>query len=114
MGKRLRLPDDPMYHMLREGQITDFNTKKAAGGKVDLTSCDFRNTDLRGLEAEGLDFSNCYFRQADLRGVDFRGARLDGASLNGAKVSGTYFPASLTAEEISLSLVHGTRLRYRP
>ncbi len=114
MGKRLSLPYDHMYHLLLEGQITDFNTKKACGEKVDLTSCDFRNTDLRGLEAEGLDFSNCYFRQADLRGVDFRGAHLDGASLNGAKVSGTYFPPPLTAEEISLSLVHGTRLRYRP
>ncbi len=113
MGKKPRLPDDPMYHMLREGKITDFNAKKGAGEKVDLTSCDFRNIDLRGLEAEGLDFSDSYFRQADLRGVDFRGARLEGVSLNGARVSGTYFPTDLTAEEIALSLVHGTRLRHR-
>jgi hypothetical protein len=38
---------------------------------------------------------------------------LEGASINSAKISGTYFPPSLSAEEITLSLVHGTRLRYR-
>jgi hypothetical protein len=29
-----------------------------------------------------------------------------------AKVSGVYFPAELSADEIRLSLDHGTRLRY--
>jgi len=65
------------------------------------------------LDADGLDFSDCYFRQSDLRGVDFRNALLEGASINAAKISGTYFPADLTASEIELSLLHGSRMRYR-
>jgi len=36
---------------------------------------------------------------------------LDGASIGGAKISGTLFPRNLDAEEITLSLVHGTRMR---
>lgn len=109
---RLKTPSDRMYQLLREGNITEFNTAKASGDTADLTGCDFRNVDLRGIDAQGLDFSDCYFRQADLRGVDFRGTRLEGASINAAKVSGAYFPSDLTAEEIALSLLHGTRLRY--
>jgi uncharacterized protein YjbI with pentapeptide repeats len=100
-----------MYQLLRDGNIKEFNTLKAAGDKADLTGCDFRNVDLRGIDAQGLNFSDCYFRQADLRGVDFRNCRLDGASINAAKVSGAFFPADLSAEEITLSLLHGTRLR---
>ena len=72
-----------------------------------------RHADLRGLVAGGLDMQDCYLRQADLRGVDFRKTRLEGASINGAKISGTYFPHELAAEEITLSLLHGTRMRYR-
>ena len=45
--------------------------------------------------------------------VDFRKARLEGASINAAKISGAYFPAELTASEIELSLLHGSRMRYR-
>lgn len=57
--------------------------------------------------------TDCYFRQADLRGIDFRKANLEGASINAAKISGAYFPAELSASEIELSLLHGTRMRYR-
>ena len=110
---KLRLPNDPMYLLLREGCITEFNAKKAAGDKASLCGCDLRGLDLRGLDADGLDLSDSYFRQSDLRGVDFRKAKLEGASINAAKVSGTYFPAELTANEIELSLLHGTRMRYR-
>lgn len=109
----LRISSDPMYCLLREGRIQEFNQKRAAGVPANLVACDFRNVDLRGINADGLDFSHCYFRQADLRGIDFRRSRLEGASLNGAKVSGAYFPEELSAEEITLSLVHGTRMRYR-
>jgi uncharacterized protein YjbI with pentapeptide repeats len=110
---KLRLPNDPMYLLLREGCITEFNAKKAAGDKANLCGCDLRGLDLRGLDADGLDLSDSYFRQSDLRGVNFRKAKLEGASINAAKVSGTYFPAELTANEIELSLLHGTRMRYR-
>ena len=53
------------------------------------------------------------FRQTDLRSVDFRNTRMEGASINAAKISGAYFPADLTASEIELSLLHGSRMRYR-
>lgn len=101
-----------MFWLLREGRIAEFNERKAAGIDADLTRCDFRNADLRGLDADGLDLSDCYFRQADLRGVDLRGTRLEGASLKDARISGTYFPAELSAIEITLSVTQGTRLRY--
>ena len=104
--------DDPLYQMLRMGDIDTFNQQKASGAAIDFSSCDFRNVDLRGLDASGIDFSNCYFRQSDLRGVDFSQSKMEGASINGAMISGTYFPVELSAEEIELSLVHGTRMRY--
>jgi uncharacterized protein YjbI with pentapeptide repeats len=113
-GRKLRLSTGPLYQLLRDGRIAEFNAQKAAGMKEDLTACDFRNVDLKGLDADGLDLSDGYFRLADLRGIDFRHCRLEGASLNGAKVSGAFFPPELSAEEILLSITHGIRLRYRP
>ncbi len=104
--------DDVMYRLLRDGQIAEFNQKKAQGAKIDLVNCDFRGLDLRGLDTQGLDLGGCYFRQADLRGVDLSKARLEGASIHATKIAGAYFPAELTAEEITLSLLHGTRMRY--
>lgn len=78
----------------------------------ELTGGDYRGRDLRKMNARGLDFSNAYFRNCDLSGIDFRETNLEGASLMDAKVSGVYFPAELGADEIRLSLDHGTRLRY--
>ncbi len=104
--------DDPMYRMLRDGDVEAFNNEKNKSTKADLSNCDFRSVDLKGLDAAGVDFSDCYFRQADLRGIDFSEANLRGASINGSKVSGAYFPKQLTALEIELSLIHGTRMRY--
>lgn len=104
--------DDPLYRLLRDGKIVEFNQQKARGLNSDLTGCDFRGVDLRGLDATGLDLSNCYFRQADLRGIDFTQTKMEGASINSAKISGTYFPAELAAAEIELSLIHGIRMRY--
>ena len=106
------IKDDPMYRLLREGAIEEFNSRRAGGETCDLTGCDFRTLDLRKLEAKDLDFSNSYFRQTDLRGVDLSESVLEGASINAAKISGTYFPAALSAEELLLSLLHGTRMRY--
>ena len=110
---RPSISDDPLYQLLRDDKVEEFNERRAAGATPDLTGLDFRGLDLRGLDARGLDMSNGYFRQADLRGVDFSAARLDGASINAAKISGTLFPRELSAEEITLSLLHGTRMRYR-
>lgn len=104
---------DPMYELLKEGRVDEFNRRRAAGESCDLRSADLRGSDLRGLEARDLDLANAYLRHADLRGIDLTHTNLEGASINSAKISGTYFPAALSAEEITLSLVHGTRLRYR-
>lgn len=104
--------DEPLYILLREGRIEEFNQRKADGEQCDLRNCDFRGLDLRGLDATGLDLSGGYFRQADLRAVDMSQARLAGASIHAAKISGVYFPPQLGAAEITLSLEHGTRMRY--
>lgn len=108
-----QIKDDALYQLLREGKVEEFNQRRAAGEACDLTHCDFRNVDLRGIEADGIDFSHSYFHHSDLRGVDLRKACVDGASINSARISGTFFPDELTAEEINLSLTHGTRMRYK-
>lgn len=107
------IKDDPMYRLLREGAVDEFNARRAAGEPCDLCGCDLRTMDLRKLDAKGLDLRGCYFRQADLRGIDFSETNLEGASINAAKISGAFFPRELSAEEITLSLTHGTRMRYR-
>jgi uncharacterized protein YjbI with pentapeptide repeats len=112
VAKEPEIKKDPMYQLLREGEIKKFNALKAKGKTCDLTYCDFRGLDLRGLDADGLDFSGSYFRLTDLRGVDFSGAKLDGASVHEAKISGVYFPKELSSDEITMSLIRGTRLRY--
>jgi uncharacterized protein YjbI with pentapeptide repeats len=106
------IKDDPMYRLLRDGAVEEFNRRRAEGETCDLTGCDFRSLDLRKLNADGLDLRDAYFRQSDLRGLDLSNTNLEGASINAAKISGAYFPAELSAEEISLSLTHGTRMRY--
>jgi len=104
---------DPMYLLLKVGQVAEFNRRRAAGEHCDLRNTDLRGVDLRELDTHGIDLSGAYLRHADLRGLDLRHTNLEGASINSAKISGTYFPTSLSAEEVTLSLVHGTRLRYR-
>lgn len=100
-----------MYLMLREGCIKEFNAKKSSGDTCDLRGCDLRGRDLRGLDADGPDFSDCYFRQSDLRSVDLSKTKMDGASINACKISGALFPVELSASEMKLSLLHGTRMR---
>jgi len=104
---------NPMLDLLADGNIEEFNRRRRDGESADLRGANLRHADLRGLEAAGLDLRDCYLRQADLRGSDLRQARLEGASILEARISGTYFPEALSAEEITLSLLHGTRLRCR-
>ncbi|MBK8970751.1 MAG: pentapeptide repeat-containing protein [Hahellaceae bacterium] len=112
---RVRIIDDQLYNLLRQEKIQEFNEKKQATESLpSLQLCDFRGLDLRGMDADGLDLRGAYFRGADLRGIDFRRAHLEGASIASTKISGCFFPVSLTAEEIMMSLNHGTRMRYRP
>ena len=113
MSDAPKIKTDPLYRLLREGRVTVFNEEKARGKHCDLTHCDFRGLDLRGIDADGLDLSGCYFRQADLRGVDLSKAKLEGASIHSARIAGAYFPKEISGDEITLSLMHGTRMRYR-
>ena len=113
MTQKPIVSDDPMYRLLRDGEVEEFNRRKAAGEEAQLKGCDFSTMDLRELEADGLDLRDSAFHETDLRGVDLRGARLEGASMHGARIAGAYLPAELAADEIALSLNHGTRLRYR-
>ncbi len=110
---RPRIPDDPLYLLLREGKIEEFNRRWAAGEQCDLSGVDLSRVDLRKLEAAGLDLGDSYLRMADLRGLDLRQTNLEGASIAAANISGCYFPPELTPEEILLSIQHGTRMRYR-
>jgi uncharacterized protein YjbI with pentapeptide repeats len=107
------ISNNPLYRLLREGKVAEFNQRIAAGETADLTNCDFRTINLQGLNTAGLDFSNSYFRQADLRGIDFsQCVSMEGASIHAAKISGVFFPKEIRADEIVLSLQHGTRMRY--
>jgi len=112
MSQKPQIKTDPMYVLLRDEKVEEFNKRKAKGEACDLTYCDFRGIDLKGIDADGIDFTGCYFRQSDLRGIDFSKSNLQGSSINGAKISGCYFPNEMTADEIDLSLNHGTRIRY--
>ena len=103
---------EPLYQLLREDKIEEFNRKRPQG-PIDLRDANLRGCDLRKANLSHADLSGAYFRNADLRGVDLSTAQLDGASLASAQVSGCLFPASIAAEEIRLSLDHGTRLRAR-
>lgn len=113
MEDKVRSIDDPMYETLRNENIDAFNQAKARIAEYPSFSFgDFRGLDLRGIDVDDLDLSNAYFRGADLRGVDFSKANLQGASIAGAKISGCLFPVELHADEIVMSLNHGTRMRY--
>ena len=111
MSSGPEIKKDAMYQMLREGKIKEFNYFREKGKEPNLTNCDFRAIDLQGLNANGLDLSGCYFRNSDLRGIDFSGAKMDGASIHDAKVSGAYFPADFSSDELTMSIIRGTRLR---
>ncbi len=107
------IKQDPVYQLLREHKIKEFNDLKSKGTKCDLTNCDFRGLNLRGLDADGLDFTGSYFKHSDLRGIDFSNASMNFCSIKEAKISGVLFPKELSAEEINLSLIHGTVMRYK-
>jgi uncharacterized protein YjbI with pentapeptide repeats len=107
-----RKSTDPLYLLLREGDAEEFNRRRQAGNACDLRRCDFRGIDLRDFDVRNLDLSDGYFRQADLRGLDMRTCNLAGASLHAAHVSGVFFPKELSPQEIEISVLLGTRMRY--
>ncbi len=105
--------DDELYRLLRDENIEEFNRLRAKGRACKLSGVDLRCLDLPGMEAENSDFSNSYFRRSNLSGVNFTTCNLEGASIRSASISGTYFPPSISADEITLSIEHGTRMRLK-
>jgi uncharacterized protein YjbI with pentapeptide repeats len=97
--------------LLVDGDINAFNQARKQIAEYSLAGLDLSSIDLRNLNAMGLDMRDCHLGHADLRGIDFSGTNMQGASISCAKISGTLFPQNLRAEEITLSLVHGTRMR---
>ena len=112
MSAQPKISLDPMYQLLRDENVQEFNALRAKGVAADMRGVDLRGLDLRNLNADGLDFTDAYFRGADLRGIDFRKAKLEGVSFNSANVSGCYFPKDLRPEEVLASISHGLRVRY--
>jgi uncharacterized protein YjbI with pentapeptide repeats len=105
--------EEAMYVLLGRGDIDLFNRWRAEGRHCDLRGSDLTGLDLRGLDAAGLDLRDCHLKHCDLRGLDLSRTQLEGASIFGAKIAETLFPTEISADEITLSLTHGTRLRYR-
>lgn len=104
---------DPLYEKLRSENMDAFNAAKAKQTELpSFAHGDFRGLDLRGMDARGMDLRHAYFRGADIRGIDFSQSEMEGASIAGAKISGCFFPHALHADEIVMSLNHGTRMRY--
>ena len=87
--------------------------RRAAKEQPDLQNADLRMADLRGMNLRRANLRGAYLRHADLRGVDLSEVDLDGASINEARISGTFFPRDVPADEITLSVWKGTRLRAR-
>ncbi|PAV27510.1 pentapeptide repeat protein [Tamilnaduibacter salinus] len=113
MEEDIHTIDHPLYQTLRNENIDAFNeARERLETLPDFAHGDFRGLDLRGMHAQGLNMSHAYFRGADLRGIDLSETMLEGASIAGAKISGCLFPRELHADEIVMSLNHGTRMRY--
>ena len=107
----LRFPDDEACRCLRAGELEQFRRLTAGRPTVDFSNSDLRGVDLRHVDFARVVIRGCYLRDADLRGLDLRPVDLEGASIFHARVSGTYFPPTLSADEIRLSVECGTRLR---
>lgn len=103
--------DNEMYGYLQDDNVEAFNKGREEGKSVDISNAKFRSFDLRGANLNGLDLSGVYFKNADLRGLDLSNSKLAGASLYNAKISGVLFPSHFSADEITMSLIYGTRLR---
>ena len=112
MSEQPMLSEDPMYQLLREENVHEFNLQRAKGVQCDLRGVDLRGLNLRNLNVDGLDLTDAYLHGADLRGIDFRNSKLEGVSFMAANISGCYFPKELRAEEVLASVSHGIRVRY--
>ena len=107
-----RFLDDPAFKALRLADFEAYNRQVNGQKRVDFSNTDLRGVDFRGIADVGkLSVQGAYMRDADLRGLDIRSWDMEGCSLYHAKISGAYFPATMSAQEIIMSVQHGTRLR---
>jgi uncharacterized protein YjbI with pentapeptide repeats len=110
---RPRFLEDDTFRSLRAGDLDGFATRIARQTVVDFSNADFRGTDFRRADLSKVVLRGAYLKDADLRGVDLRQMDLEGCSLHNAKIGGTYFPECLSAAEIQMSVLYGTRIRMR-
>ena len=112
MGKA-RFIDDEAFRSLRAGDAQTFHRLIEPRATVDFSNADLRGTDFRNVDLSKVVMRGAYLKDADLRGMDLRKVDLEGASIHNARIGGAYFPINLPAEEIELSVKHGTRMRTR-
>ena len=60
MAERPRVLKDPMYQLLRDENVAEFNARRAKGEAVDLRGVDLRGLDLRNLALDGLDLGDAH------------------------------------------------------
>jgi uncharacterized protein YjbI with pentapeptide repeats len=104
--------DSYVVILLREERYDEFN-ERAAVKPVDLENADLRMVDLRQANLLKANLRGAYLKNADLRGLDLSQADLTGASLHDARIGGCLFPINLGADEITMSVRLGTRMRPR-
>jgi uncharacterized protein YjbI with pentapeptide repeats len=108
-----KFTDTPLSLALREGSLDDLTRLASQAETLNLSGANLRGADLRNADLRKADLRGAYCHSADLRGVDLSEALLEGASFHLARVSGAYFPPSVSAEELQLSVDLGTRIRCR-
>src|SRR5688500_3231478 len=106
-----RFVNHPAYRCLRVGDVAGFHRYVSDSESVDFCGADLRGVDLRKTDLTKVILRDAYLKDADLRGQDLRQVDLEGCSLRNAKVGGVFFPANIRADEILMSLQHGTRIR---
>ena len=112
MGKA-RFVDDEAFRSLRAGDVQTFHRMIERRSVIDFTDADLRGTDFREVDLSKIVLRGAYLKDADLRGLDLRKVDLEGASIHNARIGGTFFSSDLSADEIALSVKHGTRMRTR-
>lgn len=106
------MADQTALSFLQEEHIDAFNKYvDQRDGEVDLRDAHLRSYDLRKCHLKYANLRGAYMRASDLRALDLSEADLEGASFKGAKISGVMFPRNVSAQEIHLSVTHGTRIR---
>jgi len=105
--------ESPLFEMLSDGKVDEFNAARANGETLDLENAMMRGFNLRKFNLTSISLKGAYLSQADLRGLDLRFCNLEGATIKNAKISGTYFPDNISAEEIKVSNELGIRMRLR-